>query len=335
MIAFHCIGEAKQLPSEWDELAENYFQQTDFLLHTEKYNLCHQRYYLGMEGNRLVSAAIVYSLRLDLLTYLKIKSPLTIHIVGIPCSVSSQGIFGEAFAIDALKNHIYGAEKGFFLILNLKDEPIIGSGATGKTLPSVVLSNHFADWQDYNSSLRTGYRRRLRLINQPEKCISFEKKPCSEFTEAMYLQYLEVFKRSSGKLEMLTFDFFRNLPSDFILTVCNKNDDVIGWNIALSDQNTYYFFMGGIDYKENRIYKTYLRLLSSIVRDGIEKRSDFIEMGQTAEIPKMRMGGNPIPLYMEAHHSNFFFNKLIKLTGKLLEYKRKLENTHSFKQDKA
>ena len=335
MMTFHCVREAIQLPPEWNELAENYFQQTDFLLHTEKYNRCQQRYYLCMDGDRLVSGASVYSLRLDLLTYLKIKSPLKIHIVGIPCSVSSQGIFGKPNAIEALKNHIYEAEKGFVLILNLKDEPSSESGATGKTLPSVVLSNHFADWQDYTSSLRTGYRRRLRLINQKETEIVFEKKSCSEFTETMYLQYLEVYKRSSGKLEKLTFDFFRHLPSDFILTVCNKNNDVIGWNIALSDQNTYYFFLGGIDYKENRTYKTYLRLLSSIVRDGIEKRSEFIEMGQTAEIPKMRMGGKPIHLYMEAHHSNFFFNKLIKLSGNILEYKRKLENTHSLKQDRA
>jgi hypothetical protein len=335
MMTFQCIREAKQLPPEWDELAENYYQQTDFLLHAEKYNRCQQRYYLGMDGVKPVSAAIVYSLRLDILTYLKIKSPLKIHIVGIPCSVSSQGIFGKEYAIDALKNYIYKAEKGFVLILNLKDEPSIESGAKGKTFPSVVLSNHFADWQDYTSSLRTGYRRRLRLINQPEKDILFEKKTCSEFTKTMYLQYLEVYKRSSGKLEKLTFDFFRHLPSDFILTVCNKNNEVIGWNIALFDHNTYYFFLGGIDYKENRIYKTYLRLLSSIVRDGIEKRADFIELGQTAEIPKMRMGGKPNPLYMEAHHSNFFFNKLIKLSGKLLEYKRKLENTHSLKQDKA
>jgi hypothetical protein len=249
--------------------------------------------------------------------------------------VSSQGIFGKALAVEALKKHVYEAEKGFVLILNLKDEPSHESGAIGKTLPSVVLSNHFTDWQDYTSSLRTGYRRRLRLINQPVKDVRFEKKPCSEFTETMYLQYLEVYKRSSGKLEKLTFDFFRHLPSDFILTVCYKNNAPIGWNIGLSDQNTYCFFLGGVDYKENRIYKTYLRLLSSIVRDGIEKRSDFIEMGQTAEIPKMRMGGKPIPLYMEAHHSNFFFNKLIKLSGNLLEYKRKLENTHSLKQDKA
>lgn len=332
---FKCLREAIHLPPEWDELADNYFQQTEFLSHTEKYNPCQQRYYLCAEEGKLISAAVVYSLRLDIFTFLKVKSPLKMHIVGIPCSVSSQGIFGSKLSMEALINHIYEVEKGFVLILNLKDMPLTGSSTSGKTLPTVVLSNHFADWQDYTNSLRSSYRRRIKKINQPEDGLRFEKKHCSEFTETMYQQYIEVYKRSSGKLEKLSCDFFKHLPADFTLTVCYKNREVIGWNIALADRNIYYFFLGGIDYKLNKTYHTYLRLLSTIIRDGIEIKSDFIELGQTAEIPKMRMGGKPNPLYMQAHHSNYFFNKLVKLSGTLLEYKRKLDNSHPLKEQNA
>lgn len=331
MKEFRCIRESENLPSKWNVLADNYFQQTVFLSHTEKYNPCQQRYYLCFEDGKLVSAAIVYSLSLDILTFIKVKSPLRMHIVGIPCSVSSTGIFGDQQAIDALKKHICEVEKGFILVLNLEEKSPGSSFASGKTLPTVVLSNHYTEWQDYISSLRSNYRRRLNQINQPNKDLRFEKMCCSQFTEKMYQQYLEVYKRSSGKLEKLSFDFFKKLPSDFSLTVCFKNNDVIGWNIALSNRNIYYFFLGGIDYKLNKSYNTYLRLLSSIIRDGIEKKADFIELGQTAEIPKMRLGGKQIPRYMEAHHSNFILNKLIKLSGSFLEYKRKPENTHSLK----
>ena len=254
------------------------------------------------------------------------------HIVGVPCSVSSPGIFGDQPGIEALKKHIYEVEKGFILVLNLEEKVPGGSFASGKTLPTVVLSNHYSDWQDYISSLRSNYRRRLNHINQPNKDLRFEKMQCSQFNGEMYQQYLEVYKRSNGKLEKLSFDFFKNLPSDFMLTVCFKNNEVIGWNIALSNRNIHYFFLGGIDYKLNKSYNTYLRLLSSIIKDGIEKKADFIELGQTAEIPKMRLGGKLVPRYMEAHHSNFILNKLIKLSGSLLEYKRKPENTHSLKE---
>ena len=221
MIEFLCIHCADKLPSEWDELTENWFQQVTFLIHCEKYNSCSQRYYLAREDGKLVAAAIVYTLRIDILTYLKIKSPLKMHIVGIPCSVSSEGIFGNKLEKEELKKHIYKVEKGFILILNLKEKNNYPSQISLKTLPTVVMSNHYTDWQHYINSLRTGYRRRLKLINQHDSELQFEKMLCSEFTETMYQQYLEVFKRSNGKLEKLSIDFFKHLPSDFILTVCS------------------------------------------------------------------------------------------------------------------
>ena len=331
MIEFKRIQDSSKLPPEWDELAENYFQQTKFMLHTEKYNPCQQRYYICLENGKLISAAIVYSLQLDLLTFIKIKSPIKMNIVGIPCSVSSQGIFGDKAAIEALKTHIYKFEKGFVLFLNLEEKPRAGSFASGNTLPTIVFTNHYTKWADFVASLRSNYRRRLIQINNKNKDLRFEKKCCSYFTCEMYKQYIEVFNRSSGKLEKLSFDFFKNLPPEFNLTVCLKDDLPIGWNITLDNKNIYYFFLGGIDYKQNLIYNTYLRLLSILIKEGIEKKSEFIELGQTAEIAKMRMGGKPAPRYMEAHHSNFALNKLIKICSPLLGYKRKLENTNAIK----
>ncbi len=331
MVEFKRIQDATTLPPEWDELADNYFQQTKFLLHTEKHNPCSQRYYICIENGKMISAAIIYSLRLDILTFANIKSPIKMNIVGIPCSVSSQGIFGEIEGIKALKKHIYEHEKGLVLFFNLEDKPISDSFATGKTLPTIVFTNNYSNRDDYVASLRSNYRRRLKLINKENKDLRFEKKSCSDFTKEMHNQYLSVYKRSSGKLEKLTHAFFQNLPPEFTLTVCLENNITIGWNIALDDQKNYYFFLGGIDYKQNKKNNTYLRLLSSLINDGIEKKAEFIELGQTAEIPKMRMGGKPKTLYMEAHHSNSFFNKLIKICSPLLEYKPKLENTNALK----
>ena len=248
------------------------------------------------------------------------------NIVGIPCSVSSQGIFGKRSAVDALKKHICEVEKGWIVFLNLTEKPTESENATGKTLPTILFSNIFTDRNDYLSSLRSNYRRRLKQINQENKALRFEKKSCADFTPEMYDQYLAVYKRSSGKLEKLSFDFFRNLPTHFLLTVCYLNENIIGWNIALEDNNIYYFFLGGIDYKQNRTNNTYLRLLSRLISDGIEHKVALIELGQTAEIAKMRMGGKPETLYMEAFHSNRILNKLLKMSSPLLEYKFKPEN---------
>ena len=332
MISYQCIKTAENLPNEWDELAKSYFQQTFFLLHTQKYNPCKQRYYLCYDGEILVSCAIVYTLQIDILTFIKIKSPLKMHIVGVPCSVSSSGIFGNKDAVSLLKKHIYEKEKGFVLFLNLEDKPVSSNFASGNTLPSIVLTNRFKNWDEYMVALRSTYRRRLIQINNKNEELHFRMLSCSEFNHEMHQQYLDVYKRSSGKLEKLTLDFFKNLPPEFKLTVCLKGDRIIGWNIALEDKDVYYFFLGGIDYSQNKTYNTYFKLLASIVKDGIESNVETIELGQTAEIAKMRMGGLPQPLYMEAHHNWKSINYLIKIFSPLLEYKGVAEKTNALKE---
>lgn len=322
---FKQYNHAFQLSDDWDLLAENYFQKRKFLRHAEFYNPCKQKYYLCTENEKPLAAAIVYSLQLDIFTYLKIKSPVKMNIIGVPCSVSASGIFGENSAVETLKNYIFEHEKGLTLALNLTEKSIENTNACGKTLPTIVFDNQFVDWNDYLSSLRSNYRRRLKLINQQNENLRFEKKACSEFTQEMHRQYLEVYNRSKGKLEKLGFEFFRNLPEEFILTVCSQNEEVIGWNIALNDNKIYYFFLGGINYKLNDSHQTYFRLLSLLIRDGIENKAKIIELGQTAETAKMRMGGKPETLYMEAHHSNKFANYLLKKFGAFLEYKFKPE----------
>jgi hypothetical protein len=333
MIEFKRIEESVNLPLEWDELADNYFQQAKFLIHTETYNPCQQRYYICYENGKMVSAAIVYSLLLDILTFVKIKSRVKMNIVGIPCSVSSQGIFGEIDAIEVLKKHIFEIEKGLVLFLNLNRKPTNRSFSSGKTLPTIVLRNHYANWVDYLAALRSSYRHRLNHINRENKDLRFEKMLCCDFTEEMFRLYLEVYKRSSAKLEKLTFRFFKNLPSEFKLTVCFKNNSIIGWNAALEDRNTLFFFLGGIDYNYNKTYNTYLRLLTALIKDGIEKKADSIELGQTAEIPKMRLGGQHEIRYMEARHSSFVLNGLLKLFSPLLVYRRRLESTNALRRD--
>ncbi|MFB6343283.1 GNAT family N-acetyltransferase [Saccharicrinis sp. FJH62] len=332
MTNFDCIHKAEFLPDQWDVLADNYFQRTKFLWHTERFNPCSQRYFLCYDSDRLVAAAIVYTLHLDLFTFAGIKSPLKMNIVGVPCSVSGSGIFGEKHAVELLKTHIYDTVKGFVLSLNLSEKPLSNKNAAGKTLPSIELVNRFEDWRDYKASLRSGYRRRLVKINQENGDVQFKKLKCPEFNSGMYQQYLNVYNRSHGKLEKLNHDFFKNLPSEFNLTVCMKEGKIIGWNIGLEDNDVYYFFLGGIDYTQNKISNTYLRLLSGIVKDGIENKARLIDLGQTAETAKMRMGGKIKPLYMEAHHSTRFINYLLKVFRPLLEYRKVLEKTKALKE---
>ncbi len=322
---------SSDLSSQWDDLAGNYFRSRSFLLHCEKYNPCHQRYYICFQNETVVAGAVVYSLKLDIFTFGRLKYPIQTTIVGIPSSVSAPGIFGKPGFVELLKDHICAHEKGFILFLNLEEKPHHNKRASGKTLPAIIIENNFTNWDHYIQSLRAPYRRRILQNRQNEKELEIKKLHCDAFTLEMYQLYLGVFNRSKDKLEKLSLDFFKNLPASYSLTACYFQEKLLGWNISLLSGNTFYFFMGGVDYEMNKTYNTYFLLLTELVKNGIEKNANFIDLGQTAEIPKMRLGGQVSERYMEARHSNRVFNGLLKIFSPMLEYNKKLEKGNVLK----
>lgn len=323
------IKSSKELHNDWNNFANDYFQTKEFLEHCEKFNPCNQLYYQLFQNGKFVAGAVIYSLRVDLLTYLRIKSPIKMNIVGIPASVSAESLIGDKKNKEILKKYISENQQGLLLFLNLKDEVNIKKIASGKTLPTIVIKNNFKSWEEYKSKLRSHYRRRINLLEK-NKNINLIETSCNEFTEEMHQQYLQVYNKSNDKLEKLNFAFFKNLPENFKLTLCKKEDQLLGWNISTSYKNKFYFFLGGIDYKFNNQNNTYLLLLVNLLKTGIEQNYDFIDLGQTAETPKLRMGGLIEPRYMQAKHSNYLLNKLFLKFQHIFEYNKKIEQVKVF-----
>jgi hypothetical protein len=325
------IGTAKDLPESWDEHAEEYFQKREFLRHTEKYNPSDQRYYVLYADDTFRSGLIMYSLKLDLLTYLPFSAKIRMHISGIPCSVSASGFVGDTHCfpdfIARLKNH----EKGFHLFLNLDTKPDITGIAAGRTLPTIILENSFTSFDGYLKSIRSSYRRRYKNISRKFKNISINSGPCSVFSKEMYQQYLEVLKRSKGRLERLTSDFFKYLPPAFRLTHFYDSKELVGWHITLKEENTFYYFLGGINYRQNNRYSTYFNILFDILKQGIESGAERIDFGQTAEIPKMRLGGKVAEKFMLANHSNLLLKNLLIGGRALLEYSARFPDNNVLK----
>jgi len=326
------ISRALDLPEKWDREATDYFQTREFLNHTEKYNPCNQHYYLLYRNEIFETGVVVYTLKLDFLTYLNIPSPFRMNIAGIPCSVSASGIIGNPDYLPQIIRYMKTQEKGMLLFLNLAFEMMDEKMISGRTLPAIILTNHFQSWEDYLRTMRADYRRRIRLFSSPFSEIHKEKFACSCFDDRMYNLYLEVLKRSKGKLETLSLEFFRNLPSNFNLTAFYHAEKHIGWYISSTFNEKFYFFMGGVDYKVNRRFNTYFNILLNVTIDGIEKGASVIDLGQTAEIPKLRLGGKLVEKNMGAYHSNRIIRKLIEASKNLLEYSTVVQETHVFKE---
>jgi hypothetical protein len=202
----------------------------------------------------------------------------------------------------------------------------------GKTLPTIVFKNQFTSWEEYLNRLRSDYRHRIKLIEDKSYELISYNSPCLEFDEIMYNQYLQVHNKSEAKLEKLDYNFFKYLPDDFCLTSIKRKDLLVGWYITLHSDNRLYFFLGGLDYSYNEKYGTYLKILTDILRSGIFLRVESIELGQTAEIPKMRLGGISNPLSLAVYHQRQSFRFLLRSGIKILEYNNKVPQSNVFKE---
>lgn len=325
------LNQASDLPGQWDGLAESYFQRREFLAHCEAWNPCRQRYHLAWKNGQLAAGAVLYSLRLSLLTFARLNLPISMQIVGIPCSVSSSGLIGPRAVTRALLRMLQIKERGFLLALNLASENQVPRGiAAARTLPTLTLEHSFSSWDEYLKTIRADYRRRIRNIVDRSQQLKFRQQTCAGFSREHHGLYLQVLARSDAKLEQLGADFFRHLPGDFQMITSERDGRLVGWAITLNSPEGFYFFLGGVDQGENLTHAVYLRLLIEVVKQGIELGARRIDLGQTAEIPKMRLGGKCHPLYLGATHSNPIFRPLLKSASGLLGYRRQVPAHHVF-----
>lgn len=313
-------NNAVDLPAAWDALAVTYFQTRAFLCHLEVYNSCEQLYYLVLKDDKAVAATVQYCLTLNLFTYDHWELPIQMHIIGIPCSVSANALMGEPAELSYLLENIFHSQRGFSLCLNAPSQALFASCPTGNTLPTTVFINNFHDFSDYLSCLRAAYRRRYKLIADHFRAVTKVPLAAMDFSEDMYQLYLDVLARSKGKLETLKFDFFSHLPDPFRLFAFYDQDKLLGWYITCHWKGKFDFFLGGIDYNLNEQYQTYKNILYQILDDGISTGAAEINLGQTAEIPKLCTGARLVPLYMAGYHSQPVINLLLKLGKKIFMY---------------
>jgi hypothetical protein len=331
MMEFVRVDHAVNLPDFWDEAADHYCQRRAFLDHCETWNPCRQSYRLAMREGRLVAGAVQYELRLSLLTFAKIDLPVTMSIVGVPCSVSHAGLIGPPAEAGALLDHLRQKNKGFLLALNLGARSLVPDEFTAaRTLPTVVIEPVCRTWDGYLDSMRSDYRRRVRRILAGSDRLTIRAVSCQGFSRQHHDLYLQVWGRSDAKLEKLSLDFFRHLPGDFRMITIDLDGRLVGWAIVLESAAGLDFFLGGIDYEHNLEQTVYRRLLVEIVRRGIESGAARIDLGQTAEVPKMRLGGVCLPRHMGFTHGNPILSFLLDGASGFLEYRRQVPTPHVF-----
>lgn len=317
---FATHSTAADLPAPWDGAADSLFQKREFLLHTEKFNPCGQRY-VSATQDRSFAGAIVYDLSVNLLEFLHVRSPVRATVVGAPCSVSCGGLTGSKELWPALLARTASETTGLLLCLNLDTVDWHRDLIAGRTLPSVLMEDLPSSFDRYASTLRSDYRRHLRGDAATLEAMRVSARPCADFTGDLYTLYLQTLQHSVAPLETLSMDFFRSLPDAFRLTTLGVGDTVRCWHICVMDGKRLEFFLGGMDYRADDPRRTYRALLLSVLRTAIEFGAESLNLGQTAETSKLRLGGRLCEKTMLAWHPNRIARMALRLSRRILEYR--------------
>ena len=332
-VRFVKLSTAVSLPIQWDELSDCYFQQKEFLHYTDIYNPCKQRYYLLWDDDKLLAGACVYTLYVNLFTFSGIPSRIKMQVVGIPASVSPAGIIGHSpKPVEQLVEYIIKNEKGLLLGLNTIPGIELKPCIEMTMMPTVVLDRTFESWANYLNNLRSPYRRRANHILHSFRRVEEISTNCSAFTTAHYDLYLQIMKHTKEKLETLSCDFFQNLPCRFQLISYYDKGQLVCWHITCTDQEILFFFFGGHNYKLLDNYQSYFNNLFGIVRLFIKEGYRKLDLGQTAEIAKMKTGAQMEPRGMFLNHHNLLIRFLLRCFKSFMTYHPPKLEVHPFRK---
>lgn len=324
------LTNVKELPDQWDELAgENIFLKKCFLEHLEKVNYCGQTYNLLLKDNQLQAAYVDYLLRLDVFTFSVISWNIPVRIMGIPCSVSKQG-FSVRSGFEKLLVEHFRRKKGAKLILNSTTNL---PAKRGETLPSCKMEVCWNNFNQYLKSLRSSYRYRVKKAQEKWQQVRIELIKPEDFDLSCYRLYEEVFNRSEEKLEKLNIDFFRAFPLPSVIIKASFNEKILGFIQLVENGSELIFLFIGFDHKLNRSFDIYNNLLLEIIKFAIDKGYKVIDLGQTAEETKLKLGSKLLRKGMYISHSMDWLDKLANRNINLLSYKVPAYDFHVFKEE--
>jgi hypothetical protein len=326
-----CI-KPEELDERWDELADCLFLKKGFLAHLQKHNFCSQLYYQLFEDGLLIAGTIVYSVRTNILTFLDIPAPFSFRVIGVPVSIASPPFVGNLNGLGYLLEVILKAERGLILGLNFLTDNLSGKVVNMRTLPTIMLNLPSITMIEYELSLRHPYRRRLRRLSERFKGVTTAVTGCSNFNDQHYDLYLQVMKASTTKLEILKADVFKFLPDEFELTTLYADGKMLFWYILGRDTHILYYFMCGMNYKYRDEYQVYHNSLFAIIDAAMKMDYKMIDLGQTAEIAKMRIGGLPSERRMFMYHKNLVVLAIIRIFRQLISYNTINTEAKVFKQ---
>jgi hypothetical protein len=307
-------GREIQLPSrQWDErVSANRYLLSDVILSavTKEHRvkaMLHPSF-----------CACEYKVKLNILTFSRLKINLPFTVIAPPASLDCKGYVGNVQ--DMISD--YKKRRGMFLILNMKEEDakmiLDNTVAVGKTLPTCIFRNKIENFDHYLASLRSSYRRRINTALAKGRQLDITRIRNAAFSPELHEFYLEVLRNSQFPLEELPLNFFRQ--SDCDIDVFYHESRPVAFVMHTINDDVMSFVFGGMNYQYRDEYDLYYNMLLHMLKIGIKNQVKVIDLGQTAENTKCRLGCELEERYMAAFCRNRFVSMLLCHFAPLLAY---------------
>jgi hypothetical protein len=316
------FDRADRLPGAWDELCgENYAARIGFLKALEAGNPCGQRYHLfEAPGGRPDSLLITYrSPRQNLMLFTPFYFPAPVTFVHVPVSVTRPGLVLGAATEGEVLSFIRGL-KGYVIVLNAPAGMRLEGFARGRTASQLRLPLRWKNFEDYLGAQRSHYRYRHRKSLQRGRPLIFEfLTDTGQFDESLHRLYKNVHSRSRVRIERQGIEFFRRAPARILVARLGKSP--VGFTQLIENGKELVFEFVGLDYRHNQTFEVYHNLLLKMVEYGINRGFQVLELGQTAEDAKLRLGGELAESWLLMGHSNRWMNRAVNAMLPWIQYR--------------
>jgi hypothetical protein len=170
------------------------------------------------------------------------------------------------------------------------------------------LDAHFPDFAGYCAALTSHYRNDVRRSERKFRASGLRVVHLRDadeirrvYTADVHRLYEAVVARATVKLETLPAEFFRELtrrlPELVSLTAIYDGDRIVAFNWGMMDGRVHHFLFCGMDYSATRDADLYFNLMYHQLDDALRCGPERIEVGQTADMFKARLGCRATPRY--------------------------------------
>jgi hypothetical protein len=185
------------------------------------------------------------------------------------------------------------------------------------------FSPRFRDFDEYLGALKSHYRYDIVRSRRKLERAGFEVTWLNDpewiarlYTSEVHQLYEAVVDRAEHKLERLPSEFFLELSRQFRdqvrLTVISKENRIAAFNWALATPSTYHFLFCGIDYALNEHADLYFNTMYADLDQAIRANVGDIQLGQTSDTFKARLGCSQQRLFIYAKGTGPVFSRLIQ-----------------------